>query len=282
MHVTVIGAGVSGLVTATVLLERGAEVTLCERGTAIGDGACSWFAGGMLAPWCERESAEQDVVELGQHALSWWPDHVSSTVRHGTLVVAPPRDTADLNRFGRRTSRFERVDEQRIAQLEPDLAGQFRNGLFFADEAHLNPREALRTLADRFVAHGGQIRFGTQGGSSLPGAVVDCSGWAARDRLPTLRGVRGEMMVVRTGDISLSRPVRLLHPRIPLYIVPRGDGRFMIGATMIESEHRGPMTVRSAIELLNAAYALHPAFAEAEIVEFGADVAPLFPTTFQV
>ena len=50
----------------------------------------------------------------------------------------------------------------------------------------------------------------------------------------------------------------------------------MIGATMIESEHRGPMTVRSALELLSAAFALHPAFAEAEILEFGADVRPAF------
>jgi glycine oxidase len=77
--------------------------------------------------------------------------------------------------------------------------------------------------------------------------------------------------------VSLTRPVRLLHPRLPLYIVPRGEGLFMIGATMIESERRGPVSVRSALELLNAAYALHPAFGEAEIVELGADLRPAFP-----
>ena len=113
-------------------------------------------------------------------------------------------------------------------------------------------------------------------GASSGDMVVDCRGLAARDVLPDLRGVRGEMVVVRCRDVALARPVRMLHPRIPLYIVPRGDGRFMIGATMIESEQRGPVSVRSAVELLNAAYALHPAFGEAEIVELGSDLRPAF------
>ena len=107
--------------------------------------------------------------------------------------------------------------------------------------------------------------------------VVDCRGLAARDVLPDLRGVRGEMVVIRSREVSLSRPVRLLHPRIPLYIVPRGEGVFMIGATTIESETRGGVSVRSTVELLNAAYALHPAFGEAEILELGADLRPAFP-----
>jgi glycine oxidase len=89
--------------------------------------------------------------------------------------------------------------------------------------------------------------------------------------------VRGERLIVRTGEVDLQRPVRLLHPRHPLYVVPWGGGRFMIGATVIESDASGPITVRSALELLGAAYALHPAFAEAEIVEAGAGVRPAFP-----
>jgi glycine oxidase len=71
--------------------------------------------------------------------------------------------------------------------------------------------------------------------------------------------------------------VRFLHPRIPLYIVPRANNEFMIGATMIESAEKGAVSVRSAIELLSAAYALHPAFGEAEILEMSADVRPAFP-----
>ena len=107
--------------------------------------------------------------------------------------------------------------------------------------------------------------------------MIDCRGLAAQDSLPDLRGVKGEMVVLRSPEVSLSRPVRLLHPRFPLYIVPRGEGVFMLGATQIESEERGRASARSVMELLSAAYALHPAFGEAEVVEIGADARPAFP-----
>ena len=84
------------------------------------------------------------------------------------------------------------------------------------------------------------------------------------------------MIIVETSEISLQRPVRLIHPRWPLYIIPRDDNRFMIGATSIESDDRG-VTVRSALELLSAAYAVHPAFGEARIVEFGSGLRPAYP-----
>jgi glycine oxidase len=83
--------------------------------------------------------------------------------------------------------------------------------------------------------------------------------------------------VVRSRDINLARPLRLLHPRFPLYVVPWGDGLYMIGATVIESEETGPITLRSALDLLSAAYAVDPAFAEAEIVRQGAGARPAFP-----
>jgi glycine oxidase len=89
--------------------------------------------------------------------------------------------------------------------------------------------------------------------------------------------VRGERLLIRSNDVMLSRPVRLLHPRHPLYVVPWGDGRFLVGATMIESEDTGPVTVRSALELLATAYALHPGFGEAGILEAAAGVRPAFP-----
>jgi glycine oxidase len=95
--------------------------------------------------------------------------------------------------------------------------------------------------------------------------------------LPDLRGVRGERALIRTREVSLRRPVQLLHPRIPLYIVPWDDGVYMIGATVIESEDRGPVSVRSALELLGGAYAVHPAFAEAEVLDLGAGIRPAFP-----
>jgi glycine oxidase len=81
---------------------------------------------------------------------------------------------------------------------------------------------------------------------------------------------------VRAPDVGLARPVRLLHPRHPIYVVPWGDGRFVVGATVIESEEAGEATVRSVLELLGTAYALHPAFAEAEILDIGAGVRPAY------
>jgi len=279
MRVTIIGAGVAGLTAAIELAGRGAEVEILERGAAIGERACSWAAGGMLAPWCERESAEPAVAELGELALSWWPRHVDSVTTHGTLVVAPRRDAAELTRFAARTERFDWIDGDAVAALEPDLAGRFDRALFFRDEAHLDPRRALKALAARAEQLGVKIRFGVETDpEAAPGdAVLDCRGFAARRETGDLRGVRGEMLLLRTQEISLSRPVRLLHPRIPLYIVPRADGLFMVGATMIESAARDGVTARSAVELINGAYALHPAFGEAEIVETRADVRPAFP-----
>ncbi len=274
----IIGAGVAGLSCALALAERGMAVEVVERGRTLGEGACSWMAGGMLAPWCERATTEPEVADWGAPSIAWWAERFPGTVRNGSLVVVQARDAGDLTRFAARTERFEWRDADGIAALEPDLAGRFRRALFFPDEAHLDPRRALAALAERLQAHGVAIRFGIDlaPNDAQAGIVVDCRGLAARDSLPDLRGVRGEMIVVRTADVSLQRPVRMLHPRIPLYIVPRGNGLFMIGATMIESERRGPVSVRSAVELLNAAYALHPAFGEAEIVELGADLRPAF------
>ena len=278
MRVTVVGAGVVGLTAAFELSERGADVEVLERAAHLGEMACSWCAGGMLAPWCEGESAPAEVVKLGVQALDWWARRVPGVARNGTLVVAAPRDASEIERFAARTSHHERVDEARIGALEPDLAGRFRKGLFFPEEGHLDPRAALGALRDRLAHRDIAIRFGVEAAaSSADGVVLDCRGFAARDELEELRGVRGEMLILRTREISLARPIRFLHPRIPLYVVPRADDLFMVGATMIESAGRGSVTARSAIELLSAAYALHPAFGEAEIVEMRADVRPAFP-----
>ena len=159
------------------------------------------------------------------------------------------------------------------------LADRFPRGLFFKDEAHLDPRVALRALADRFVALGGRIHYGVTCTDVSKGdrLVIDCTGWNARHVLKDLRGVKGEMLLLRSKEIALERPIRLLDPRIPAYIVPRPNGMFMVGATMIESDDASRVTARSMLELLSAAYALHPAFAEAEVLEIGTQVRPAFP-----
>jgi glycine oxidase len=84
------------------------------------------------------------------------------------------------------------------------------------------------------------------------------------------------MTLIETAEVQLARPVRLIHPRWPLYVIPREDNLFMLGATSIETEDTG-VSVRSALELLSAAYAVHPAFGEARILEFGSGLRPAFP-----
>lgn len=279
MRVTVVGAGVVGLVSAIELAERGAEVEVLERGSRLGESACSWAAGGMIAPWCESEAGEEEVARLGQEALAWWPRQIDEVAIEGTLVVASRRDHADLARFARMTERFEHVDAARIAELEPNLAGRFDRGLFFPEEAHVDPRTALPALVRRLEALGGRVRFGASVDPQEidADAVLDCRGFAARDVATDLRGVRGEMVLLRTREVSLRRPVRLLHPRIALYVVPRAENLFMVGATAIESAWRGKISARSAVELINGAFAVHPAFGEAELVETCADVRPAYP-----
>ena len=162
-----------------------------------------------------------------------------------------------------------------MSELEPSLEGRFRDGLFYRRR---RPCRAAARAAGTACAHRGrrrhdQIQQRRRTPDDLDGIVIDCRGLAARDTQPELRGVKGEMIIVETDEVELSRPVRLIHPRWPLYVIPRGDNRFMLGATSIEAEDTG-VSVRSALELLGAAYAVHPAFAEARIVEFGSGLAP--------
>lgn len=271
---TIIGAGVAGLCVATELAGRGVEVAVVDREMQPGPHACSWWAGGMLAPFCEGETAEEPVVRLGQEAAGWWTRQGVEVTRNGSLVVALLRDRREIDRFARRTDGHRRLDREALAELEPQLEGRFGEALHFPDEAHLSPRAALAHLRQRLEEMGATF---VSGEGQAQGLTFDCRGLEARDALPDLRGVKGEMVVLRAPEVTLSRPVRLLHPRFPLYIVPRGDGVFMLGATMIESGERGRPTVRSVLELLSAAYALHPAFGEAELVEVGVDARPAFP-----
>lgn len=275
--VTIRGAGVVGLCVASELLSRGLSVTLRDPATAPGAQACSWWAGGMLAPFCEGFSAEEPVVRLGQEAAAWWEAQGVTVHRRGSLVVTLQRDRRELDQFARRTTGHRMLAGADLAALEPLLADRFDRALFFEDEAHIDPRAALAHLAARLKDAGARFEHSAEPPKGGEGWVIDCRGLAAQDALPDLRGVRGEMVVLRAPELALQRPVRLLHPRYPLYIVPRGDGVFMLGATQIESAERGRASVRSVMELLSAAYALHPAFAEAELVEIGADARPAFP-----
>ena len=261
---SVLGGGVAGLCVATLLTEQGEtpEVILSDETPA------SHWAGGMLAPFCEGESAPEQVVELGQRAAEWWSQRVDGVAQQGTLVVAAPRDGAELTRFARMTREHQWRDP---ALLEPELAGRFARGLFFPGEAHLNPRDALQQLRATLEARGVPFHTGKPRGT-----LIDCRGIHAAARQPDLRAVRGEMLILQCDELHFSRPIRLLHPRFPCYLVPRAGGHFMLGATMVESDDASTISARAMMELLSAAWTIHPALAEARIVESGTGRRPAY------
>src|ERR1700704_4325641 len=259
--VSVIGAGIAGAWQALLFAQAGHDVTLHERSDAAMMLSTSHWAGGMLAPWCESERSEPLISRLGLRALDLWRKELPDTPFNGSLVVAHPRDRSDFERFARLTSGHQRLDARALSELEPSLEGRFRDALFYADEGHVEPRRVLPDLHERFAAAGGTIKFNSEATpDDIDGIVIDCRGLAARDTQPGLRGVKGEIILIETDEVELSRPVRLIHPRWPLYVVPRGGDRFMLGATTIEAEDNG-VSVRSALELLGGAYAVHPTFA---------------------
>lgn len=279
-QVSVIGAGIAGAWQALSFANAGYAVKLFDRDDAAMTHATSHFAGGMLAPWCEREASEPVITRLGIRSLDLWRSELPDTPFNGSLVVAHPRDRADFDRFAKFTTDHQRLDADGVSNLEPSLDGRFREALFFPLEGHVEPRRVLPKLHEKLKAAGAEIRFKTDCDpndlASEGNLVIDCRGLAARDAMPDLRGVKGEMIIIETAEVKLSRPVRIIHPRWPLYVIPREDNVFMLGATSIESED-DRVSVRSALELLTAAYVVHPAFAEARIVEMGTGLRPALP-----
>lgn len=263
---SILGSGVTGLCIATALCEKGEKLEVVENPNIQ---AASYFAGGMLAPFCEGESAPDIVVKNGQLSVEWWDNHVSNVKKTGTIVIAPPRDMSELRRFANMTICHEWVDPGKI---EKDLKGRFSEGLFFPSEAFIDPRLALRELKENLKNKGVSFHTG-----SPKGKIIDCTGMAATSSLKNLRAVRGEMLIFECHEVNFLRPIRLLHPRFPCYLVPRANGRFMVGATMVESNDDSPISARALIEMLSSVYAIHPAFAEARIIETGTGCRPSFP-----
>ena len=163
MDVTIIGAGVAGLCCAVELAERGADVEVLERSERLGANSCSWYAGGMLAPWCERETAEPLVAELGRRrprmvgrpfsrpGAQWQPgDRAWSRSRRAHPLCSSHRALS---------SSWIAPRSARSSRISPTASSK---RCCFRDEAHLDPRAALASLIasarDRSVR---RIRFGT-------------------------------------------------------------------------------------------------------------------------
>ena len=174
-----------------------------------------------------------------------------------------------------------------VHALEPDLS--MRGEVYYlANEGQIDSQGFL-SAATRLFVHSGILRR-AQVARVTPHAidledssshrfdwVFDCRGLGAKADLRDLRGVRGEIIWVHAPDVGIRRPLRLMHPRYRMYLVPRPDDVYLLGATEIESEDRSPLSVRSALELLSALFSIHSGFAEARIIKSDVNLRPAFP-----
>lgn len=169
--------------------------------------------------------------------------------------------------------------------MEPALAHRFNQGLYLPGEGQLDNRQLLAALVVEMERLGVRMHWHTPqspeaftpGAPGQPDRVLDCRGLGAKGQWSALRGVRGEVVRIHAPDVTLQRPTRLVHPRYPIYIAPKEDHLFVIGATEIESDDRSPASVRSTLELLSAAYAVHPGFGEGRILELATQCRPTLP-----
>ncbi|MFT6790962.1 MAG: glycine oxidase [Cellvibrionaceae bacterium] len=295
------GAGIMGRVLAWQLMRAGYTVSLFDKDNIEYGEAAAYTAAGMLAPYCEIESAECLVRELGMRSLGIWEQIAQSLsgdldfFQLGSLVVAHHNDRADLHNFNRQVQQklrptehqFKQLDQQQLASLEPELSERFSEASYLPEESWLCPKRTMKALADDLLSKGinwypnrliHEVEphgIATNEGRHRFDWAIDCRGLGAKPQWGELRGVRGELIVLQAPEVKIKRLVRLMHPRYRLYLVPRGyDSLYIIGATQIESNDNGPITVRSSLELLSAAYSLHSGFAEARIVDIRTNCRP--------
>ncbi len=298
--VGIVGGGILGSWTAYTLRDRGFSVTLFEKEVDLdASRAASFAAGGLLCPFSELESSEPLVASLGLTSLSLWSEFHQRARnfyfrREGTLVLAHPSDRGELTRLTNRLAHTgfsemgQSVDKASIRDLEPGLETSISSGLFFPQEGQLDPRAAWKALRGALI----ELGVGLENGevtAIAPGRldcseksftfdwVIDCRGLGAKVDLPQLRGVRGERLTLQSNEVILNRAIRLMHPTTPLYLAPLENKRFIVGATMLESESEQNITVRSLVELSSAAFSLDSRFAEAEILETVVGHRPAFP-----
>ncbi len=316
-RIGIAGAGVLGRLLAWRLSRAGHSVTVFDpaagpeapaTGSLTGSSAhaAGFTAAGMLSPLAELDNAGPAIARLGWRSLALWRE-VADTLRaegcraplfeqRGSLLLA---HGADLGAARRVLARLDTapslaselpapqpLDRAALAALEPALTPGLHAWLL-PDEAQVMPRDMLTALAvhapDVHWCWGERVERVAPGVLHIAGEgaanfdlAIDVRGVGARPDLP-LRGVRGEVIWLHAPGVSLQRPVRLLHPRHRVYIVPRPGDLFVVGASEIESEDRSPVSLRSAVELMAAAQSVLPELAEARIVHMEANLRPALP-----
>lgn len=306
-HIGIAGAGVLGRLLAWQLARTGHSVSVFDPAAGpqppdpgrIGPGrphAAGFTAAGMLSPIAELDNAEPAIARLGWRSLPLWRaigealGGAEPLVRvGGSLLLAHGSDRGAAMRVLSRIAALpeapapEALGGSALQALEPALAP----GLLawhLPGEGQVMPRELLHALATR--ATGVTWHWGTAIDQASPGHLLDAQGHShafdlaidvrglgARPQV-ALRGVRGEVLWLHAPGVVLRRPLRLLHPRHRVYLVPRPGGRIVVGASEIESEDTSPPSLRSVVELLSAAHSVLPELAEARIEHMESNLRP--------
>jgi glycine oxidase len=293
--IAIVGAGLIGRILALECSWAGFSVSLFDRDNKEGKQSCAATGAGMLAPYTELQLAESIIAALGIESLSLWPEILNKLCSkvffqtEGTLVLAHPQDQPELLRFKRAVQynlenhNWNNFDFQlpkdillncnrpELLSLESQLPSIFIEGIYLPGEGQIDNNQILHALGSTIertnIQWHSQSEINSLNELSSCDYIIDCRGLGSKPDIKQLRGVRGELLLIEAPDVILNRPIRLMHPRHPIYIVPRQNNRFIIGATSIESEDMGPITVQSSLELLSAACTVHPAFAEASVLE---------------
>ena len=290
--ITVVGGGLLGRCLAWRASRAGARVALYDGGSSTGEDSAAWVAAGMIAPTTEAIDADMQIASMGNRSLELWPQwlaELSAPVfyrTNGTLLLWHRENVAEAGHAHKMLAscqpeaRIKLLERSQLSEAEPELGGRFSQALYVPGEAHIDNRELLAAVAIALEEAGVECHWETfveNGNFPEAGIVVDCRGIGAKGDLRGLRGVRGEIIRLHAPDIGLHHMLRLLHPRYPVYIVPRSGGNLVVGATCIEADDRSPVSVRAALELLTSAYSVLPALAEARILEFNTQVRPALP-----
>jgi glycine oxidase len=306
MKIGIAGAGLLGRLLAFQLARAGHAVHVFDPAPdAQARGAAGWTAAGMLSPVAELECADAAVYALGLRSIALWPRWLAQLPlpvefrREGSLLVAHRGDEGAARRVVdlledritavdaslRAGDGLRRLEPAQLHELEPSIRGP-AHAWFIPGEGRIHTVQAMQALAAAAggvqwhwrhpveAVHAGELQAG--GGTQRFDHVFDVRGTGARPQLP-VRGVRGEIFWLHAPGLELKRPVRLLHPRHRVYLVPRADDLVVVGASEIESEDRSPVSLRSTVELLAAAHSVVPELAEARIMHSESNLRPALP-----
>jgi glycine oxidase len=304
----VIGAGLIGLSCAWRARKRGLSVLVVDRADAPGAGT-SGVAAGMLAPVTEADFGEEAPLRLNLAARERWPAFAAELEEvtgrptgyrdSGALVVAADRDDAEALR---RLHDFQRslglgsewLPPSRCRALEPGLSPRIAGGILAPQDGSADPRATVGALAlaaeevelgvdVEAIEHDGSAVTGvrTSGGTIECEQVVVAAGpWSAAlaplGDGPPVRPVKGQIIELRTRGTMPEPFGRLLRtPRC--YLVARGDGRVVLGATVEEQGFDTAVTADGVFRLLEAAWEVLPEVGELELVGARAGLRPATP-----